>query len=296
MNATAAVAPGGRAPYPAGAIIRNREQRTDVDLETDITGGQFEREIWNRVSAVDRTFTKVSFKFTVFANCYFRRCHFIDCDFTGAVFTDGNLRRTSFRGSQFQYCRFSRTLLEHDVIENIDEYLPPRENVQAEFARNLRANYAHVGDTEGVNKAILAELKATRVHLRHAGWPPDDYNRQRYVGKEGWNMKWKYAQFEAFDFLWGNGESPWKIVRTMCLAMLILGVIAPWNDLVASPKVLVFWRDGAFWRAIVRGLPLFFGVSDSVLAPVPLLTVAAAMRFFILALFTSVFVKRFARR
>lgn len=157
-----------------------------------------------RVSAKEITFERVSFKYVIFDRCYFRDCKFINCDFTGARFYDSNLRGSSFDGSRFDYARFSKTTVPLAIIER---HMPGYENVAVELARSLRINYAQLGDVEGVNRAIAAELAATKVHLHKAAWSSESYYRRKYSGLRRWNVGLKFFAFMFFEVLWGNGES-----------------------------------------------------------------------------------------
>jgi Pentapeptide repeats (9 copies) len=262
-------------------IMVPRTEVVDAEISTDVQDARFERQIWKRVSAKDRTFTRVSFKYTIFDNCYLRKCQFVECDFTGAMFTDTGLRGSTFDGSRFDYCRFSRTLISHDII---DKHLPGYENVKVELARNLRANYAQIGDTDGVNKAILAELAATRVHYEKAALSNESYYRREFVGRNRLNMGLKYARFTMLHYLWGNGESLLRVGFTMLLAVVVLGA--------------TLWRAGStFGEAVTSAVPLFLGVSLSRPLVAPwLLTFAAGVRLSLIALFMSVVIRRLARR
>jgi uncharacterized protein YjbI with pentapeptide repeats len=105
-----------------------REERLDVEIESDVTDSVFVREYWKRVSARGRTFKNTSFKFTVFESCYFHNCTFDHCNFVGTSFTDGNLRGSTFEGCSFKYARFTRSIVPYDVLER---NLPSEETCQA---------------------------------------------------------------------------------------------------------------------------------------------------------------------
>ena len=258
-----------------------RAELVDAEIDRDLSGDRHIRQIWRRVAAVDRTFEKVSFKFTIFDNCYLRKCKFVECDFTGAFFADCTLPGSVFAGCKFDYCRFSRTLVGHDVLE---ENLPGHENVQLLLARSMRANYAQVGDWSGVNKAMVAELRATKVHLQKAVASHESYYRLRYAGAKRLVMAVRLTSFYLLDMLWGNGESLIKVGRTVLLCVALVGV--------------ALWSCGFLANdAIAAAFPVFLGTSASPLNPPRwLAATAAGVRLVVVGLFLSVLIRRFARR
>ncbi len=62
----------------------NRTRLEDKEVATDLSGSDLGMHLLLRVSAKERTFNRVSFRYTIFDNCYLRKCRFQDCDFTGA--------------------------------------------------------------------------------------------------------------------------------------------------------------------------------------------------------------------
>lgn len=258
-----------------------RVELIDAELSGDFTERDQERRIWKRVAAKGITFQHISFRYTIFEQCYFRECRFEHCDFTGALFVDLNFRNSTFPHSTFDYARFTRTLIGHDIVTR---HMPGYENVQLELAKNLRANYAQIGDTEGVNRAIIAELRATRVHYHKAAWSNVGYYRDRFKGATRFVMAVRYAWFVALDFVWGNGESPWRLARTTFLLIVALAAAAYGNGWTAA-------------QAVSGAAPAFFGVKHSFPdLPLWLITAATVIRFIVVSLFASVLVRRLARR
>jgi hypothetical protein len=262
-------------------VDSGRTEVTDQEFTSDLQSVAFDKYLFRRVSAKDRTYNRVSFKYTIFENCYFRSCKFLNCDFTGAMFVDTNFHGSSFDGSRFDYCRFTRTLISHAVL---DRHLPGWENVQQELTRNLRVNFGSVGDTEGVNKAISAELRATRIHFHKAAWSHESYFRDKYTGLSRLRMIGRHSVFVVWDFIWGNGESLPRVARTLVIAFCLIAAGAYWSG-VSGREAFAF------------ALPVFFGVTPTGLQlPTWLLTLAAAARLVLLGLFMSILIKRLARR
>ena len=96
-----------------------------------------------RMFAVQLIFEDVSFKQSEIASSYFRNCRFVNCDFTGATITSCNFRGAKFDGCDFRYSTWSQTNLDDDFL---DKCLPSEENLARDLARNLRVNFAQIGN------------------------------------------------------------------------------------------------------------------------------------------------------
>ena len=259
----------------SGRVLIADKQFTESISDADLT-----MHLLLRVSAKGITFNRVSFQYVIFDHCYFRNCKFFNCDFTGANFLGSNLRGSSFDGSRFDYCRFSTTTAPLAILER---HMPGYENIALELARSLRANYAQLGDAKGVNQAIAAELAATKVHLHKATWSSESYYRSKYSGLERWKVGIEFCSFMFFEGLWGNGESPGKVLRTILIVNLLLaGVLYISGE---SPL-----------SSLQIASALFFGAGAFAAAHPILAIVAAFARFVLLGMFVSVLVKRLARR
>jgi hypothetical protein len=258
----------------AGRVLIADKQFTD-----SISNANLAMHLLLRVSAKEVTFDHVSFQYVIFDHCYFRNCKFFNCDFTGAHFLGSNLRGSSFDGSRFDYCRFSTTAAPLSIIER---HMPGYENVALELARSLRVNYAQLGDVKGVNRAIAAELAATKIHLHKATWSAESYYRSKYSGLERWKVGLEFF-FMFFEGLWGNGEYLGKLLRTILIVNFLLagGLYISGESLLSSLQIAfaLFLGTGAFAAAH----PIFA-------------IVAAFTRFVLLGMFVSVLVKRLARR
>lgn len=254
---------------------------TDKEFDAEkIYNISFDKHIFTRVSAVSKTFEKVSFKYAVFDDCYFRNCKFIDCDFTGAQFKGASYRGSEFSGSRFDYARFNNTKITNSIL---DFNIPGYENVALEFAQSLRVNFGQIGDTLGVNKAIEAELKATKVHLSKAAWAKDGWYKKKYKGINRLKIIRDYITFNAFDFIWGNGESLYKLLRSIFIVISIILL----NLLV---------EGYSFNAATSQSFSLFLGINTSVVESTGIVQFAISSRFILLGMFVSVLVKRLSRR
>lgn len=259
----------------------DRKLEEDCELTQDVVRENLEMRLFRRLSAKKQRFECVSFRYTIFENCYLRDCKFINCDFTGAMFVDTNLRGATFDGSKFDYARFTRTLIGPAVL---DRYRTDYENVLLELARNLRANFGQLGDTDGVNRAIVAELRATRLHYFRAAWSQQEYYRKKYIGSARFFMVLRHINFVILDFIWGNGESLGRVARTVVLGFVLIAMLGA----LGTPTL---------YTSAVRAIPVFFGAASSAWAtPVWIQTIAASMRLVLIGLFMSVLIRRLARR
>jgi uncharacterized protein YjbI with pentapeptide repeats len=128
----------------------NRVEQVDKKFDADVSSGEFVNQLFVRLVAKGKRFTKVDFKYSIFDTCYLRDCVFDSCDFTGCRFTGTNLHGSSFSGCKFDYSLFERTLVDNDIL---DTGCPGHENLTMRFARTLRMNYQQIGDARSSNKA-----------------------------------------------------------------------------------------------------------------------------------------------
>lgn len=265
-------------PRPRPEITEHEFNATEN--QAPITQANYDRTRFRFTAARKNHFRAVSFKYCVFEDCYFRDCRFEDCDFTGAVFRNSVLRGSTFDGSRFDYCRFAHSLVPVSILER---HMPGYENVALELARSLRVNYAQVGDSEGVNRAISAELRATRTHLEKVAWSNESYYRNKHRGFERAVKVLEYYWFFVLDFVWGHGESLPKLLRTIALAYGIL-------------VIFLYRSSGGFLSAARDAFLLAWG-NYAAAAQIPMAAaIILALRTLVLGLFVTVLVRRLSRR
>jgi len=264
---------------------KHRIFETDKEWNDDVRDEQFSDHVFQRVSAKNRRFTNVDFRYSTFENCYLRNCVFDSCNFTGCRFIGTNLTGTAFSGSTFDYVQFERTAIESDVL---DTCCPALENIKSRFARSLRVNYQSLGDSVSANKAILVELEATRAHLYKAWSSNEAYYRKKYQGLRRLKQFLAWLNFRALDLLWGNGESPLKLGRSVLLVLILIGIA----DAFAHRNPLLVTD---LWQTVLYAPQVFLGTVSS---PFPGLVTAAivTIRLVMFGLFLSILVRRFARR
>ncbi|MBD2214243.1 pentapeptide repeat-containing protein [Nostoc linckia FACHB-104] len=199
-----------------------RVHQVDKKFDTDVSDEKFVNQLFIRLVALDKQFTKVDFKYSIFDTCYLRKCKFDSCDFTGCRFIGTNLYEAKFSNCEFRYATFEKTQIDNYVLE---QECPEEENLKMRFARSLRMNYQSIGDAESANKAMSVELQATEEHLYKSWNANSAYYRNKYKGWNRFKAFMQWIQFKLLDFIWGNGESPWKLFRAALIIFVLMTLI-----------------------------------------------------------------------
>ena len=264
----------------------HRVHETDKKIDNDVENAKFTNHLFIRLVAKGRRFVKVDFKYSIFDTSYLRNCTFDSCDFTGCRFVGTNLYGSSFTGCKFDYSNFERTLIDSDIL---DTECPGPENLKMKFARTLRVNYQQIGDAASANKAIEVELKATEIHLHKAWSSNESYYRKKYA-------KWKRAkafaewvEFKTLDFIWGNGESTIKLIRSTVTVLLIMTVI----DVIAFRNTQLL---SSYVNSLFESPQIFLGTLTPSIYPKSYLTTILFVRLVTFGFFMSIIIKRFNRR
>ncbi|MEH2399663.1 pentapeptide repeat-containing protein [Nostoc sp.] len=264
----------------------NRVHQIDKKFDDNVSNEKFLNQLFLRLVAKDKQFTKVDFKYSIFDTCYLRGCKFDSCDFTGCRFVGTNLHGAKFSGCKFDYSIFERTVVDNYIL---DTECPGSENLKMKFARTLRMNYQQLGDAESVNKAIRIELQATEVHLHKAWGSKESYYRKKYVGLKRLETFLEWTIFKFFDLVWGNGESPCKLSLAIIIVLLLMSVI----------DVLEFKSTQSihsYIQAFAEAPQIFLGTLSPSHYPSPYLTLILLIRLVAFGLFMSIIIKRLNRR
>lgn len=263
-----------------------RTTSIDQAVPSDLTGMILRNHQFQRLVALKKRFTECDFSYSEFDSAYLRNCTFDSCKFIGCKFTKSNLRGTTFVGCVFDYAEFSQTQVDPEIL---DTGCPGQENLQQKFARTLRVNFQQIGDTSAANKAIKVELKATRVHLYKAWHSRESYYRKKYTGIRRSKALVEWLEFVLLDFFWGNGESAWKLLRSIAIvaAAIALGDVYFLGD----P-----WALSSYSAAFGRAPEILLGVSQPQEFSGGTLSLVTALRYVMLACLVSILVKRFSRR
>src|SRR5260370_24852299 len=188
---------------------------------------------------------------------YFGDCLVDSWDFTGCRFVGSNLYGAKFSGCKFEYSWFERTLIDNSIL---DTECPGLDNLKLKFARTLRMNYQQIGDAQSANKAIGVELEAEQSDLYKAWHSNESYYKKKYAGLRRPRVFAKWLSSKILDIVWGNGESPWKLIRTTGVRLAALAVIdaAFYND----------WHlVGSYFSVFGKSSRLFFGTLTPPLYP-----------------------------
>lgn len=182
-------------------------------------GVKFENHLFIRAVAKNIVFKNIDFSKTYFENCYLRDCRFIRCNFEGGKFTGSNLIGSYFEDCNFDYVTFEKTFVDDEIFE----CAPKRDNLRYKFARSLKLNYASIGDYVKSSKAVTIELAATKSHLKDSWLSGGEWYNLKYGGiKRRSEQFLKWAKVSILDFLWGNGESLWRLIRFNLLIFALL--------------------------------------------------------------------------
>ncbi len=184
-----------------------------------LNGNNFSTYLFIRAVAKDIIFENVDFSKTYFENCYLRDCRFIRCNFEGAKFTGSNLIGSYFEDCNFDYVTFEKTFVDDEIFE----CAPKKDNLRYKFARSLKLNYASIGDYMKSSKAVTIELEATKSHLKDSWLSGEEWYKLKYGGiKRRFEQFWKWVVVSILDFLWGNGESLWRLIRFNLIIFFLL--------------------------------------------------------------------------
>jgi len=264
----------------------NRIHQTDKKIDHDVSGERLMNQLFVRLIAKGKRFTKVDFKYSIFDTCYLRNCTFDSCDFTGCRFVGTSLYGSSFSGCKFDYAIFERTIIDNDLL---DVGCPGHENLKMRFARTLRMNYQQLGDAKSANKAIGVELKATEVYLHKAWYSNESYYWHKYSGWKRVAVFIEWVEFKALDKIWGNGESAFKLVRSTIAVLVLMSLI----DVLAfrDPKQIQ-----SYLQAVALTPQLFLGTVSPTHYSSLYLTAILVVRLVAVGFFLSIIIKRFNRR
>lgn len=264
----------------------NRIHETDKKFVEDVENAKFVNRLFVRLVAKGRRFVNVDFKYSIFDTSYLRNCTFDSCDFTGCQFVGTNLYGSEFTGCKFDYSNFERTIVNSDIL---DTECPGPENLKMKFARTLRVNYQQLGDASSANKAIEVELKATEIHLHKAWGSNESYYRKKYA-------KWKRAkafvewvQFKTLDFIWGNGESALKLIRSTVIVLFFMAIIDV--TVFGNPQLLTNYVNSMY-----KSPQILLGVLAQDNYPKSYLTLIFFVRLVTFGFFMAIIIKRFNRR
>lgn len=272
-----------------GALAKgNREVITDeyVSDKVENEPKNYAFKIYIRLNAKKKTLRNVSFQHSIFDTCYFNNCVFDSCDFTGCRFVGCNFHQSGFSGCKFDYAVFERCQIDDDLLER---EAPLEENLKLRFARSLRMNFQQVGDAKAVNRAISLELDATSTYLRKSWLSSENYYQTKYAGWKRVGQFFKWLEFSVLDAIWGNGENPLKLLRTILVIHALIAIYDTWFFGNA-------WNLKDYLTSLIASPGVFFGIATPHVYPVWVSSGIAATRLIGFAFLTAILVKCFGRR
>lgn len=266
----------------------NRHTITDFYVPQNVSNElrAFSLKVFVRLNAKNIKFKNVSFAHGVFDGCYLRSCVFDSCDFTGCRFIGSNLHQSSFTGCKFEYATFERCQIDDDILTS---EAPREENLRMRFARSLRMNYQQIGDAKAVNKAITLELEATSKHLLVSWLSESAYHRKKYQGLLRVLQFLHWMEFWILHFIWGNGESIFKLLRSIVIAVIVIGI---YDASSISAQATIY----DYWESLKLAFGIFLGTVVRVHHSIGAASVIVATKLVALSLLTALLVKRFGRR
>lgn len=267
-------------------VSSNRKHHVDVTFNSDVINVACSNQLFVRLVAKGKRFENVDFKYTIFDTCYLRNCVFDSCDFTGCRFIGVNLAGVSFTGCKFDYATFERTIIANDIL---DSCCPGWENVKLKFARTLRVNFQQIGDSKSANKAIKVELDATEIHLHKSWMSNESYYRKKYQSWKRVGKFFEWANFKLLDFVWGNGESTYKLTRSVVLLLVAMAFV----DVLKSKDPSMV---SSYVKASLAMPEVLLGVSTPSCYPDWYLAFIVFARLVSIGFFMSIIIKRFNRR
>jgi hypothetical protein len=264
----------------------NRTKIEDKKIDADLVDADLSNRLFVRLVAKEKRLQKIDFKYSIFDTCYLRKCAFDSCDFTGCRFVGTSLYGSTFLGCKFDYSTFERTIVATDMLRDC---CPAPENLKMKFARTLRVNYQQLGDAQAANMAIRVELDATKEHLWKAWRSNDWYYRQKYAKEKRIKAFLDWIGFKFLDWIWGNGESAWKLLR----AVIILLALISLRDVFAHRDP---WQVHSYLSAAMQAPQIFFGTLWPSYYSSGYLAVIVFCRLVAFAFLMSIIIKRFNRR
>lgn len=256
-----------------------KSELKDHQFIRDVTKAEHKNTVFIRLTAVDKRFEKVDFRYCTFDTCYLRKCTFDSCDFTGCRFVGTSFSGSSFSGCKFDYALFERTDVDGDILIY---GRPSQENLAMRFSRSLRLNFQQMGDVESANRAIRVELDATREHLSKAWKANTAYHKKKYGGRRfEYFLKW--LNFRFLELLWGHGESVFRLSISLLVVVLVLAA----SELALGTTLLA---------AIIEAPQVLLGIANPMGFPGLVMALIVVVRLVFFGLFTSTLIKRLSRR
>lgn len=263
-----------------------REHIIDKIIDGTITQDNYHNKYFLRVGSKGDRYVGIDFSHTYFDHCYFRKCVFDSCNFNGCKFLNSNFANSTFEGCDFSYATFQNTEIDDKIL---DTGCPGYDNLKLKFARSLRKNFQGLGDAEAANKAIKIELDAKKSHLWKCWKSNESYYRNKYKKADRFFAFFRWLRFKIEEFVWGNGENTWKLIRAGLLFWLVMTII----DVSFSGN---YNELSNYWKSFVKMPQIFLSIEKPSNYPNFYLSIIFIVRIIAFGLFMSILLKRFNKR
>jgi hypothetical protein len=245
------------------------------------------------------TFFNCDFSYCFFENAYFHEAKFENCKFIGIKIKSSNFRNCTFIGCDFKFATFIETIL---PIKEILKNLPTWPNVRSELLQNLRVNANETGDTKNISLIIKEEIKSDKEHWRLARKRPDLYYTKKYSGFLK-RIKVYYESFKIWIdwFIWGHGEFPMSLIRSIILTILIFSVwifLSNSHSLFSASSFQISSFNKLISESFRDTINYFFDlkIEDKLSKGFWWLLTLSIFKYLYLGLFINIIMKKFSRR
>lgn len=276
-----------------GITTYNEKSYRSASFTSDLSNADFKMHQFTDFSGSRKELKKCDFSYSTFTRVYFRKVKFIECDFTGAKFFDSNLRDAEFENCKFHYASFKFTLIRSSqVLKNLPEW----PNVKIYLLQIHKANANSIGDTKAARLYLLEEIEANKEHLRRAIKRNEGYYSVKYSGfKSKIVVYYKSISLKVDNFLWGHGESLWKMFRNVIAFVLIVSVYQTLSTIELGNTSLIQSLKLLF--GYVRSdIKIFVGVPNTYIESNLIIASLIFLRYLTLGLFIRILFNKFSWR
>jgi hypothetical protein len=275
--------------------INNDKEQVSIDHKN------FQHYTFEDFGAKGVEFTNCDFSYCVFTRAYFFQAKFKTCKFIGARFVDCNFRSARFIECSFDFAAFRGTLL---PVKELLVNEPSAPGIKRLLMQSLRVNAASVGDDAAVKEFFREEMKAWREHLRKARAAKGKYYGDGKYSFSQNRKEWFRVRLESVwlslqSFIWGYGEYPLRLMRTIILLLLFYSLFVMISSGV-SLNLSVINFLGEAWSCLKYTISVFLGLNAVQYVQRNvwwwLISLIALSRYIALTLFTTMLFRRLSRR
>ncbi len=170
------------------------------------------------------------FSTAAISSCSFNACRFINCTFS----------HVSINGTTLTYARFIDCAIDYEIITH---NLPNEPNLREELCRNLKVEFAKLGNLAEARLFRLEEIRAKEANLRNAILWKTDWYKRHYYGirrvRAGVELVWSSVN----RYLWGYGERLYVLVSQAVLFSLIILPFLFWLVKSGLRSAELHWGD-----------------------------------------------------